>query len=188
MPRKKKPTKPPTPKPGTDTRDDSGTFVARTRAKTAAQQALFLENYSNVGILTAAAKLSEISRSRHYEWLGATTDDGSPRYPEYAAKFKEAHEMATDRLEAAAVTRAIGWDEPIVDRMGRQRGTRRVYSDRCLELLLKARRPHVYRERYEVSGDLPTAASFHVHVYIPDNGRRREVPGSTAKPIEIERV
>ncbi len=127
------------------------------RAATLAQQKLFLEHYSGLGVITAAAKLAGIDRKRHYEWL-----EDTKKYPDYQASFDDAHEQACDRLEAEMVRRgAIGWDEPVFGKLPSNNGANagngiighiRKYSDRMLELALKARRPAVFRERFEHSG------------------------------------
>jgi hypothetical protein len=69
--------------------------------------------------------------------------------PEFAALWEEALQVATDVLEHEARERAMGWDEPVFDKDGNQCGTRRVYSDRMMELLLKAHRPEKFREKFE---------------------------------------
>lgn len=160
----------------------SGTSQARARAKTVAQQSEFLEHYSSLGVITAAAKLTGISRTYHYRWMS-----DEEKWPEYPERFLDAYEMATDRLEAAAVQRAIGWNEDIVGRDGKVTGSRHVYSDRMMELLLKARRPQIYRERFELTGDVAPAQSYHVHLYIPDNGRSRELKAAP-EPILVEAI
>lgn len=115
------------------------------RPTTEAQQAAFLGAYASVGVVTAACKLVGVDRQRHYEWLA-----DQEKYPDYEKRFKDAHEQACDRLEAEAVRRAVqGWDEPVYQ-MGALVGTKRMYSDRMLELMLKARRPGTFRDRQSV--------------------------------------
>ncbi len=124
------------------------------RAKTLALQRLFLEQFANIGVITAASKLCGVDRAMHYRWL-----QDKEKYPEYGGQFLEASEMAADRAEAEMVRRGIiGWEEPVFGKLpGKETGTgkvgsRRMFSDRMLELCLKARRPEKFRERHEHTG------------------------------------
>lgn len=155
-------------------RPDVPATPQRARVNTRAQQKAFLEQYKSVGIITAAARLVGIDRQRHYEWLDQPT-----KYPTYQALFESAHEEACDRLETEALRRAVqGWDEPVFGKgPGQHAGTVvvgavRKYSDRMLELLLKARRPEKFKERFEHTGKGGGPIESKVTFYIPDNGRR----------------
>ena len=124
------------------------------RAQTLAHQKAFLTAYANVGVITAAAKLVEIDRKRHYEWLAEPN-----KYPTYREDFADAHEQAADRLEAEMFRRGVqGIEKPVFGKLAGkdtgsgQIGTIQEYSDRMLELLIKARRPETFRERFEHSG------------------------------------
>jgi hypothetical protein len=60
--------------------------------------------------------------------------------------------MAADKLESEARRRAIeGVEEPVYQG-GQLVGTRMVYSDSLLALLLKGRRKKVFAERVETTG------------------------------------
>jgi hypothetical protein len=107
---------------------------------------LFLETYEATGNISRSADLSGISCGTHYRWL---RED-----PEYATMFEEAHSRACDALEAEARRRAVeGVEKPVFYR-GQIVGCIREYSDRMLELLLKAKKPREFRERVstEISG------------------------------------
>ncbi len=119
-----------------------------------ADQSAFLKSYALIGVITIAAQHANVSRSRHYEWLN------DPRYPDYFDRFKEAHAKAVDRLEGEAIRRAIqGVEEPVfgstVDAKGNRVtgkiGTVTKYSDRLLEVLLRAKKPEVYRENLDIT-------------------------------------
>lgn len=72
---------------------------------------------------------------------------------EFERRWKEADELAIERMEAEADRRAVdGTDKPVFYQ-GERRGEVREYSDSLLILRLKARRPEVYRERFEHSAD-----------------------------------
>ncbi len=105
------------------------------------QQALFLKHYAAIGVVTAAAKITGIDRQRHYEWLEDV------RFPDYPERFARATHEAAEVMEAAMVSRGVqGWDEPVYQG-GELVGHKRVYSDRLLEIGLRARLPEKYSER-----------------------------------------
>ena len=89
----------------------------------------FLEAYRMVGVVGTAARAAGIHRDTHYKWLAADAD--------YEKEFKAAREDAIDVLEEVAIRRATKAEAP---------------SDVLLIFLLKAMRPAIYRERYEVTG------------------------------------
>lgn len=103
------------------------------------------------GIYTKACAAARIHPSVPYD---AARGDAS-----FAAAWEEARETATDLLEAEAFRRGVeGITKPAIsggkivkDDEGRP-VILREYSDRMLELLLKANRPEKYRERIDVSG------------------------------------
>jgi hypothetical protein len=123
-------------------------------AKTRAHQIAFLEAYGRLGTITAAATEVGISRSRHGEWINDPV-----RHPDYEAAFEEADEIACDNIVDEIRRRGVdGVEKPIFGRAaGKNAGTKIVghvqeYSDRLLELLAKAKMPHLFRER--VSAEL----------------------------------
>jgi len=69
----------------------------------------------------------------------------------FANAIEAARDRTTDRLEATAIQRALGWDEDVYDRQGNIVGTKHVYSDRLMEFMLKARRPETFRETHNVN-------------------------------------
>ncbi len=71
------------------------------------RRAAFLSAYSQVGNVSAAARIAGCSRTQHYVWLHED--------PEYETAFRVAHEEAVDLLEAEARRRAFeGVEEPVV--------------------------------------------------------------------------
>jgi hypothetical protein len=71
---------------------------------------------------------------------------------DFAAEWDDAVEEATDTLEQEARRRALdGWDEPVFWQ-GAECGVVRKYSDRLLELMLRANRPKYRASTVEVSG------------------------------------
>jgi hypothetical protein len=109
-------------------------------------RAAFLEALAETGNVSAAA--ASVGRSRPHAYRLRATDDG------FAAGWAIALDAATDMLEAEARRRALeGVTEPVI-RAGRvvmdeagQPLTVRHYSDRLLELLLRAHRPEKFRDR-----------------------------------------
>lgn len=119
----------------------------------------FLAAYKLTASITHAAASAHIERGLHYRWL---KDD-----PAYATAFSAAQDEAAQALEDEAVRRAhLGIEEPVIyqgllqyewnprtKRFTKRPLVIRKYSDRLLELLLKAWKPDKYnRERVEHSG------------------------------------
>lgn len=79
---------------------------------------------------------------------------------EFAKLVTEAEEQSVALLITEARRRAVeGWEEPIFHR-GAQVGARRLYSDRMLELLLKARAPEFADKReLTVTGNVVLTAA-----------------------------
>jgi len=70
----------------------------------------------------------------------------------FALEWDEAEAIAMDALEAEAWRRGVdGVDRPIMHG-GNQVGVVREYSDRMLEMLLRAHRPEKFNERLVASG------------------------------------
>lgn len=106
----------------------------------------FLESFRETANVTESARIAGISRQRLYE---IREQDAA-----FAEQWSDAENQAADRLEREALRRAVeGCLEPVVsagklvhDDQGVAMYVRK-YSDRLLELLLKARRPDVFKER-----------------------------------------
>jgi hypothetical protein len=105
----------------------------------------FLERLRESGVVSDAAKAVGIHRCVAY--------DHRERFPKFSKAWDEALEVAVEQLEVEAVRRA------------------RDYSDLLLIFLLKAAKPHKYREtrRLEVSG--PTGGP--VEIATPQERRER---------------
>lgn len=106
--------------------------------------------------------------------MGGEDDDGSPLVAEFHEAWDAAIELSADRLEDEADRRGVrGYDEPVIHK-GIQAFVRdartgeleldannqpipltiRRYSDRMLELLLKARRPEKFRENVKIEAEV----------------------------------
>jgi len=106
----------------------------------------FLDVLRETCNVSEAARAAGIGRRTAYEWRAAD--------PAFAEAWKEAEEIAADKLEREAWRRAVdGTDKPI-SFQGVITATYKEYSDRMLEILLKAHRPDkfVERSKSEVTG------------------------------------
>lgn len=91
-----------------------------------------------------AARTCGISRRCAYDHRAAD--------PDFAAAWDEAEQEAADALEREAWRRGVeGTDKPVVYQ-GVITATYKEYSDRMLEILLKAHRPDKFVERQELTG------------------------------------
>ncbi len=111
----------------------------------------FFEAYAQVGNMTDAAQRAGVA--------GSTARMAKLRHPEFALRLEGAEREFCDRLRREIYRRGVvGWDEPqfgtVRDAQGHtitaQVGNKRVFSDRMLELLAKARMPEEFGERIRV--------------------------------------
>lgn len=106
--------------------------------------------------------------------MGGLDDDGNPLVADFHEAWDAALEIGNDYLEQEAQRRAVeGYEEPVVhkgiqafvrdpetgelelDQNGRPIPlTIRRYSDRLLEVLLKARRPEKFRENMKIEAEI----------------------------------
>jgi hypothetical protein len=104
----------------------------------------FLAALAECGILSQAAEAAGVDRATVWR---RRQDDA-----EFAKACDEAIDMAADKLEGEARRRALeGVEEPVYQG-GQLIGTKTVYSDSLLALLLKGRRKRVFAERVETTG------------------------------------
>lgn len=155
--------------------------AAALKAKVATQQAQwtarakarFLRAYRQHGNLRASATSAGCGRRTVYGWL--------EKDPRFKALMAEALDDALDALEREAWRRGVeGYDRPVYQG-GEEVGKVREYSDTLLTIMLKAKRPAIFRERVEHSGPggvplpAPISQINNVVVYMPDNGRPRRL-------------
>lgn len=111
-------------------------------AITDAAREAFLASLAGGHTITESCRAAGIGRSTVYELR--------QRDEAFALAWHDAQEAGTDRFEAEARRRAIeGTLRPVFFR-GEEVGQVREFSDRLLELELKARRPEKYRESFDV--------------------------------------
>ena len=121
----------------------------------------FFTKLAERGNVTDACLASGVGRSTVYEHIGQAEKVANPTPDAVAwlARYREAKEIANDRLESECYRRGHdGWEEPVVGRVGKDQDgivtTVRRYSDGLLMFLLKAHRPEKFKDRVaqEVSG------------------------------------
>jgi hypothetical protein len=114
----------------------------------------FIEVLRDTCNVSEAARAIGVSRGYAYQYKGEHAD--------FSCLWDEAEQEAVDAVEMEARRRGVeGWEEPVFYK-GEQCGTIRRYSDRMLELLLKAHRPEKYADRKVFTGKDggPVAMSF----------------------------
>jgi hypothetical protein len=120
------------------TRPNSGELPPRGRLTTGRRKLLALDLLSQGHTLSQVKKALGINRVTIYRWR--------QHDPSFAHAYSDAMEAGTDLIEQEARRRAVdGYDRPIFQR-GELAGLERVYSDMLLALLLRGRRPEIFRE------------------------------------------
>lgn len=95
----------------------------------------FLKHFARNGVVSWAARRAGIAR-QHVYWY-------KRRHPEFAAEFAEAEAEGVEWIEAAAVQAAHAGNATL------------------LMFLLKARKPHVYRDNYRAPKQIPPDPPHH---------------------------
>ena len=103
----------------------------------------YIEAYERTGRVGVSLQLI----GKGIQWL----DTNRKGDANFANAIQEAKDRTTDRLEATAIERALGWQEDVYDKQGNIVGQKHVYSDRLMEFMLKARRPETFRETHNVN-------------------------------------
>lgn len=111
-----------------------------------------------IEVLSVTANVSEAARAVGFSRTALYVLRNSD--PEFAAAWDEAVQVATDALEREAWRRAVeGWEEPVFYQ-GSEVGAVRKYSDKMLELLLRAHRPERYRDETAINVNLLSLESY----------------------------
>jgi hypothetical protein len=118
-----------------------------TLAQSARAKQAFLECYAQWANISYACEMAKVARRNVYDW--------QEHDPEFSAAFHRAESAATERLEREAWRRATEGTpyERTSYWHGEPVGTDRKieYSDQLMMLLLRARRPDLYREKVDVA-------------------------------------
>ena len=129
--------------------------TSRTRKRSKPDWApLFLKAISGNGNVKLSCQKAGVGRRTVYDRRDSDTA--------FAQQLADALQDACDVLNAEARRRGVegvprkkftGKGEPVMDPETGQQYVEREYSDRLLEMLLKAKRPEKYRENITISGD-----------------------------------
>lgn len=108
------------------------------------RQNAFLKAFAETGRYKHACELSNVS----YQAVRSMMNESK----EFKELVEEAHMFYADNLEQEALRRAVdGYLEPVFSqKTGTQIGVVRKFSDRLLEILLKAHRPEKFRDNVQV--------------------------------------
>jgi predicted DNA-binding protein YlxM (UPF0122 family) len=102
----------------------------------------FLDYVRDGWSISAAAQKIAVTRQALYALKLAD--------PEFARQWEDAYESGTDLFEDEVKRRALDGIEKPVFYKGEVVGHIREYSDSLMAIVLKARRPEKYRERFDV--------------------------------------
>ena len=113
--------------------------MANRSKRTDTRENTFLDVLRRTCNVTEAARAAGVGRRTAYEWREADSA--------FASAWHDAEQEAADALEREAWRRAVeGTDKPVTFQ-GKITDTHKEYSDRMLELLLKAHRPEKFKDR-----------------------------------------
>jgi len=101
----------------------------------------FLNWVVELGTVSAAARKMGLSRQAHYFWMHEDSD--------YRRAYQRAREMANDLIEEEAYRRGVEGEDVEIYYKGEKVGTKKVYSDTLLAILLKGAFPDKYKERVQ---------------------------------------
>jgi hypothetical protein len=104
------------------------------------QQSAVLAAYEELANVTKACKKAKVPRRTFYSWVNEE---------DFQKRFEESSKVALGVLEDEAMRRATDGVVKPVYQQGKKVGTVKNYSDTLLIVLLKARAPEKYKERFE---------------------------------------
>lgn len=125
----------------------------RARERTASKRSRFLKALADGASQSAAAAAAGVSRRTPYKWRD--TDAA------FAEDWDEAEATGTDRIEDAAMRRAVDGVKRPVFQQGKCVGHVTEYSDHLTAILLKGRRPEKFRENIKADLAVSTPQRFY---------------------------
>ena len=158
--------------------DGSGGSARKRRAVPQVWKPVFLEALRRSGVVKHAVEAAGIARRTAY--------DARERDEEFKQEWDEIIEAATDEIEREAVRRAVEGTLKPVFQHGRKVGEIREYSDRLLELLLKAHRPELYRENSTVKHEGGALAQVNVNLTLDEGGRAKLRELLRKRPVRFD--
>lgn len=113
-----------------------------------ARKRRFLNEFRQSGNLTEAARRAGVHRSTPYRWAEWDSD--------FKVLMEQAENEAVDRIELVAHNLATGKYMRMVVSAGKVLGEEAIYSEKMIEMLLRARRPERYNQKQQIehSGSL----------------------------------
>lgn len=126
------------------------------------------------GNVTMAAKRAGVSRNSVYYQRKVD--------PDFDAAMEEAIEVAIAKLENEARRRAVdGVDKPVYQQ-GQLVGHVTEYSDKLLEMLLRAHRPEKYRD----NNSTPGGVTVNILSFADGTQKVELVPAPTQEPLDLQ--
>ena len=121
---------------------------------------LFIQEFRKRGLITKSAKAIGAERSLIYQWID--------KFPEFAQRVEDAKQEVLEAVEEEAYRRALEGTERDEYYKGEVIGQYREFSDRLLEILLKALAPHKYKDTFAFSGKMEHKHSGDIGVSMQD--------------------
>lgn len=118
--------------------NNSETLRKKRQTFTAAKQKLFLDAYSEHGVVGEACKKAGVSVTTYYNFKREN--------PDFAERVIDAFDSANDVLEYTAYHRAVHGVDKGIYHDGEKIATEKRFSDGLLMFLLKGRRPEKFRD------------------------------------------
>jgi hypothetical protein len=137
----------------------------------------FLAAFTEELTISGACKVAGVGRTTVYDRLD--------RDPRFAAEFHERDEAITDAMEHEAYRRGVIGVERPVYQGGAEVGRVREYSDRLLELGLRARRRDKYSSKIEVKDTREERERREIE-RMSDEELKHELTGMQDNVIDIE--
>lgn len=126
----------------------------------------FLEAFAEHLFVETTCRKIKVAKSTIYKYR---KEDAA-----FAEEWDEIDDAITAEIEKEAHRRAVEGVEKPIYQGGKKVGSVKQYSDRLLEMLLKARRPEKYRERLSIDDDRE------------ETRRRRELAQKTEEELDRE--
>jgi hypothetical protein len=143
---------------------------SRGRGKIETWKSVYLETARHCANVTISARVAGVSR----ETVRKTRNEDA----EFAAAEKDAMDEGVDLVEASAFKSAVYGDMETVYHQGIPCGEVLKYSDAMRALLLKGRKPEVYRDKLEHAGNVA-----HTHLTLAEmEAREKQAQQWEAKP------
>lgn len=174
----------------TDATRDTSLARRRRRDKRRLFMQAFLDALRATPIVTSAVEAA-MKASRYTATIGGmrkTVYRWRDRDPAFQRKWDASLEQGWDRAEGAAFQRGVeGVEEPVFGKGG-QVGTKRVYSDKLLELVLKSNRAKVYGDRQKVEHEHGLSADLSSVLREIRMSRQERIEGEIARELPASEV